>query len=233
MEQIIAAEIPLIGQLTKEQQKEREEITQLAIKTKEYEGILQNLGMTYKGTGNLFAEGFLNAADVAANTAEKTVEFGKRMYEGLEDGLEKMIRTGQFNFKNFMREMALEFAIMQAKSAMSGMFSTLGSVLGFGGSTGGGGGGRASGGPVVPNRAYTVGEFGRETFVPATAGRIIPNGAMGGSVVINQSFDFSNADNTTEARLRAQAAQISEITKQSVYQDMADGGRVSKLTGRR
>lgn len=35
MEQIIAAEIPLIGQLTKEQQKERNEIEQLAIKTKE------------------------------------------------------------------------------------------------------------------------------------------------------------------------------------------------------
>lgn len=229
MEQIIAAEIPLIGQLTKEQQKERNEIEQLAIKTKQYEDVLKNLGMTYKGTGNLFAEGFLNAADLAANTAEKTVEFGKRMYEGLEDGLEKMIRTGQFNFKNFMREMALEFAIMQAKAAMSNMFSSLGSMfnLPFGGQ-------EAGGGPVIPNRAYVVGERGREMFVPATAGRIIPNEGMGGgSVIINQSFDFSNADNTTEARLRAQAAQISEITKQSVYQDMADGGRVSKLTGRR
>lgn len=34
--------------------------------------------------------------------------------------------------------------------------------------------GRASGGPVYPGRAYTVGESGRETFVPTSPGRIIP-----------------------------------------------------------
>lgn len=34
--------------------------------------------------------------------------------------------------------------------------------------------GRAGGGPVYPGRAYTVGESGRETFVPTSPGRIIP-----------------------------------------------------------
>lgn len=35
---------------------------------------------------------------------------------------------------------------------------------------------RASGGPVVAGRAYTVGEYGRETFVPASGGYIVNAG---------------------------------------------------------
>lgn len=35
---------------------------------------------------------------------------------------------------------------------------------------------RASGGPVVAGRAYTVGEYGRETFVPASGGHIVNAG---------------------------------------------------------
>ena len=41
---------------------------------------------------------------------------------------------------------------------------------------------RASGGPVAAGMAYTVGERGPETFVPATAGTILPNGAGGGGM---------------------------------------------------
>jgi tape measure domain-containing protein len=42
---------------------------------------------------------------------------------------------------------------------------------------------RAVGGPVSSGLAYTVGEDGEETFVPATAGRIIRNGGLGGTVI--------------------------------------------------
>jgi hypothetical protein len=38
---------------------------------------------------------------------------------------------------------------------------------------------RASGGPVIPNTVYTVGERGPETFVPSQAGTIVPNGRAG------------------------------------------------------
>ena len=52
------------------------------------------------------------------------------------------------------------------------------------GSTPGGPGdqapGKAAGGPVIAGRAYTVGEKGRELFVPNTSGTIIPNSALGG-----------------------------------------------------
>ena len=45
--------------------------------------------------------------------------------------------------------------------------------------------GRANGGTVRAGQAYTVGEFGKEIFVPNTSGRIVPNNQMGGSVTIN------------------------------------------------
>jgi hypothetical protein len=47
-----------------------------------------------------------------------------------------------------------------------------------------GGSGRALGGPVRPGVPFTVGERGRETFVPSEHGTIIPNGGMGGGTNI-------------------------------------------------
>jgi len=44
---------------------------------------------------------------------------------------------------------------------------------------GGGAPGRAMGGPVVANRAYTVGERGPELFIPNISGSIIPNHDLG------------------------------------------------------
>lgn len=49
------------------------------------------------------------------------------------------------------------------------------------------GGREAWGGPVMGGQAYLVGERGPEMFVPGSAGRIVPNGAMGGGVVVNIS----------------------------------------------
>jgi len=58
--------------------------------------------------------------------------------------------------------------------------------------------GRAAGGPVTAGRAYTVGEVGRELFVPSQSGRIIPNNeiGIGGGMVINLTYApaFSMAD---------------------------------------
>ena len=45
------------------------------------------------------------------------------------------------------------------------------------------GGGLAAGGPVMPNRFYTVGERGPETFIPGQPGTIVPNGGLGGVTV--------------------------------------------------
>jgi len=222
MGQLIAAEIPLVGQLTAEQQKEKDNITALHKGTEKYNNMLEKLGVTYSNTASKFSEGFLTAAAVAGDAAEKTMQFGTQMYQGLEDGLDQFLRTGKFNFQSFMRDMAQEFLIMTAKMAMAKMATAM-----FGGFM-------AGGGQMAPNRAYVVGERGREVFVPNEAGRLFSNDQLGGGgVTINQNFDFRNADHTTEARLRQQAAVIQENTRRSIYQDMQDGGSISKLTGRR
>jgi len=49
--------------------------------------------------------------------------------------------------------------------------------------------GRAIGGPVHPGVPYTVGEHGRETFVPDRAGRIIPHGNVIPTTRIQQRHD--------------------------------------------
>ena len=222
MGQLIAAEIPLVGQLTAEQQKEKDNIIALQSATDKYNNMLERLGLTYSNTASKFSEGFMAAAAAAGDAAEVTMQFGTQMYQSLEDGLDKFLRTGKFNFQSFMREMAHEFLIQTAKMAMAKMATAM-----FGGFM-------AGGGQMAPNRAYVVGERGREVFVPNEAGRLLSNDQLGGGgVTINQSFDFRNADHTTEARLRQQAAIIQENTRRSIYQDMQDGGSVSKLTGRR
>lgn len=51
------------------------------------------------------------------------------------------------------------------------------------------GGERAMGGPVVPGKAFLVGEKGPELFSPSQRGSIIPNDQMGSKVVINNFTD--------------------------------------------
>jgi TP901 family phage tail tape measure protein len=50
------------------------------------------------------------------------------------------------------------------------------------------GGARATGGPVMPNKAYLVGENGPEMFMPSHAGAIIPNGSGSNS---GNTFNFN------------------------------------------
>jgi hypothetical protein len=63
-----------------------------------------------------------------------------------------------------------------------GGIGAAGAQLGLiGAAASGGGGGRASGGPVLPGRTYTVGESGTETLVMGRSGGfVIPNGGGGG-----------------------------------------------------
>jgi uncharacterized protein YukE len=70
---------------------------------------------------------------------------------------------------------ALARKTLDGAGGLSGLFSSI-----FGGF-------RANGGPVVPGRAYVVGERGPELLVPGTAGSIVPNGGGGGVTIINNT----------------------------------------------
>jgi len=101
----------------------------------------------------------------------------------LEGALLKAVRTGSFGFedlKNVAVRVMDQIAARALRAGMDSLFGvgSLGSVLG--GLLGAPG--RATGGPVSPGRAYTVGERGPEVFVPTSSGRIetLSGGATGG-----------------------------------------------------
>ena len=79
--------------------------------------------------------------------------------------------------------------------------SSLVGAIGFGGA-------RASGGPVAAGMGYLVGEKGPELFLPRQSGRIVPNGAMGGStIVFNVSTPDANSFRASQGQMLAQAQQ--------------------------
>jgi len=66
---------------------------------------------------------------------------------------------------------------------------------------------RAAGGPVSPNQAYRVGEFGPEMFVPSGSGSIRPASGGGGTTVINLNgiVDAASARRSIERLLQTQS----------------------------
>lgn len=101
--------------------------------------------------GKMFADGAVAAMD--GNLAEA---FAQNVRSALANSLYSLFsRLGEMVFNN-----------MSGPASKGGVVSNLASAV-FGGF-------RAQGGPVSPGKAYTVGERGRETFVPSVPGRIIP-----------------------------------------------------------
>lgn len=101
----------------------------------------------------------------------------------------------------------------------SGIFSDIGSALGFGG-------GRATGGPVVPGQYYVVGENGPEVLVPGTSGTVIPNGGGGGGVVINVNNTASGVEATATARTN-DGQTIIDVVVERVRGAMVDDARIN------
>lgn len=73
--------------------------------------------------------------------------------------------------------------------------------------------GMAMGGSVSAGQAYTVGELGREVFVPSTNGRIVPNNQLGGTTIVNLNgiIDGESARRTIEKLLQDSARRTGAI----------------------
>jgi len=90
--------------------------------------------------------------------------------------------------------------------------------------------GRASGGSVMSGQAYTVGEHGREPFIPAQNGRILStaqaksamSGGGGSGVTIIQNNTFGNGVNRAE--INAMLPKIVEASKAAVLDARRRGG---------
>lgn len=119
--------------------------------------------------------------------------FADFLFDPFSKGLDGMLS----DFADTLQRMAAEAAAAQIFKAFSSGFTGSGGfldmILGIGGGLGGNtpiGGPRAAGGPVMPGRAYLVGEEGPEWMIPKSAGTILPNG-MGGGTTINVNIPLT------------------------------------------
>ncbi len=202
--------------------------------------------------GELFAalkQKIIGVGD-AANDAEgpltqigaEVLAFGRDISSGIIDSL-----TGaEASFSDFVTTILRKIAemvvyllavkpILELFFGKGGLFSGLGFSWGDLGIGSGGvkpaaltfGGARAAGGRVSAGQAYRVGEFGPETFLPATAGRIVPAG--GGDVTVNV-INNTPAAVRTEERAGADGRQI-DIYIESAVENAINRGRFDRTLG--
>ncbi len=162
---------------------------------KEYAAAMQ----TMKDRTNEFWGGVMtNFASGMAGLFDQQTEMVTVMVDGVEEMQERTLSFGE-KFGNLvvemlksMAKMIIQAAILAAlmsiifpKSATGGAsFMANFKNIGMGGNMFGTLEGRASGGPVLANTPYMVGEEGPELFNPgSTSGTIIPNHALGGGAI--------------------------------------------------
>ena len=138
-----------------------------------------------------YEQAFVKYKDDALNAATQSKTYFETFTSGFENAFVKFVQTGKLSFKDLANSMIADFARIQAKQALLGIF-------GGGGGGGGGflsslfGGFFANGGTPPMGKVSVVGERGPELFVPQSAGRIIPNNQLGGGQsVINNSTEVS------------------------------------------
>ena len=159
-------------------------------------------------------ENALEAIERRQKAGDATEALTKKTAQGLEDGLTAALTGGKFEVKNFVNEILAEIVRLQIVRPM------LASIFAGGQSGGGvdwasiiggvvsGAAGKAVGGPVSGGTTYLVGERGPELFVPSTAGKIVPNNALGGGspTIVQTNYIDSSTDQANLAQIAATAA---------------------------
>jgi lambda family phage tail tape measure protein len=120
----------------------------------------------------------------------------------MSSSIDKFVETGKLSFSDFARSVIYDLEKIALKSAVIGVFKSMGLADLFSLP------GKATGGPVSGDTAYMVGEQGPELFIPTNAGKIIPNnqlrgggGQGGGNTIIN---NISAIDAKSVAQLFAE-----------------------------
>ena len=198
------------------------------------------------GTTNNLPRGLPSPSDIKASTEEFKL-MGEAMDDldsiasTLERSLEDVFMSaidGADSFKDAVRQTAIAvirelyrvLVVQQMVNAAMGLFGVSPAP------TGGGGGGRASGGPVQAGQPYTVGEHGREIFVPSSSGRVLSvpqaKAAVGGSgagIVIHQNINLSTGvSQTVRAEVQQMLPKLTEATKAAVADAARRGGPYAK-----
>ncbi len=164
----------------------------------------------------------------------------------MEDGFMAMVegtKSVEDAFKDMARQVIAELYRVLVVQRMVGSFSAGTGILGMvGGIFGGGaagGGGKASGGTVMSGTPYLVGEKGPELIVPQNRGHVMnadltskAMGDSGGTVVVNQNFNFqANGDESVKKIIAQAAPSIANMAKQSVIDARRRGGAMKNTFG--
>lgn len=135
-------------------------------------------------------EAFTKYKGDAENAALQSKTYFETFTKGFEDAIVRFVQTGKLSFKDLANSLIADFARIQAKKALAGLF-------GGGGISSGGflgrlfGGFFADGGSPPMNKVSVVGERGPELFVPKQPGTIVPNGMLGGGQTVNTAVTYN------------------------------------------
>ena len=176
-----------------------------------------------------------NKAALAAGGAGAEMKIGEQAFTQtfslMSNAISEFVTTGQTDFG----KLAASFATMLANMALQWAAAGFLRNLGFGAAGGGvpygppapaaagvmSAGFRAAGGPVVPGRAYTVGENGPERFIPAMPGTIMAANNNGGNPNVAVNVDMTGNPNagpdprqTVEFARRVRAAVVDTISNE-------------------
>jgi len=177
----------------------------------------------------------------ARQTQESFVELQQFIGQSISGFFSDIISGGE-NAEEALMNLTKRLADMALQAALLGQ-GPLAGLLGNAGTNGSVGGlignlfkafmpGKAAGGMVKAGMPYTVGESGRELFVPTTPGRIVPNGKFGGGgmqVVINNN---AGAQVSTRQTQGPQGPRL-EVQIEQMLSGMIAGGKLDKpLKGR-
>jgi hypothetical protein len=175
--------------------------------------------------------GFARDVQAMRETLEGSLGVGaERAGRAIEGSLLRAVRSGKLGFDDLKGVALAALGEIAAQAVKGGLASLLGSgsaagVLGgSGGIAGvlggliGGFPGRATGGPVTPRRAYTVGERGPELFVPTTSGRV-EAGVSGGPREVRVAITVNAAGGEAAGVLQRSSRQVARAVRAALQED--------------
>ena len=189
----------------------------LGILRGELKGQITLADLAFKNLNKTIAEGAVVGIKNVSLALAESIVLGKKLSDSFRELAQKVLvkilsqlieeqlvrlalialdQIRLFIAKQQTAEIIKQNALLASRQALDTGESFLGSILKIGASIFGGGVGglpKAEGGDVSAGTAYTVGERGRELFIPSTRGTIVPNHDMGGGGM-NINFNIQAND---------------------------------------
>lgn len=161
-----------------------------------------------------FSYGWESAFNKFADDATNAAKIAERMFSkftaGVEDLIVNFVKTGKFEWKDFVNTMAEELLRAQIQRTIANVLGATGLGNTYTGSSQGGGGiisgirsllGFANGGVIPTNGPVVVGERGPELLYGAAGSTVVPNSALGGG---NVTYNINAVDAWSFKQLVAQ-----------------------------